>query len=96
MLKFFFKWLVIFILIIFLLFSVSWDYHRQVLYDAIITIPIYFIIFILYFITAISDVISVYKSKKWLKLIPSAIGYVLVFISVVIFVLTIHFDKKAN
>jgi energy-coupling factor transporter transmembrane protein EcfT len=96
MLKFFLKWLVIFILIIFLLFSVSWDYHRQVLYDAIITIPIYFIIFILYFITAISDVISVYKSKKWLKLIPSAIGYVLVFISVVIFVLTIHFDKKAN
>jgi len=96
MLKFILKWIVLFLLLTFLLVNVSKDYHCQVLYGAIIAVPIYIFIVIVFIVAAASDVFSVVKTKKWLKLIPSAIGFVVVMISVVVFMLTLQNQWKRN
>jgi uncharacterized membrane protein (UPF0182 family) len=96
MLKFILKWLVVYFLLVFLLVNISKDYHCQVLYGSIIAVPIYFFIVIVFIVAAASDVFSVVKTKKWLKLIPSAVGIVIVIVSAVIFILTSHNQMKIN
>lgn len=94
--KFILKWIVLFLLLTFLLVNVSKDYHCQVLYGEIIAVPIYFIIVIIFIVAASSDLFSVVKTKKWLKLIPAAIGFVVVMVSAIIFVMTLQNQWKRN